>query len=143
MKTSSESALKWQRMRERCHIEDPYPPPARRPEKTIGDVLRDVLKEQTSQAAFLPEGLTEHWPVIAGCQIAAHTRPAHLYNGLLYVHADHPGWLTQLRRIPKSHLLRKLQAIPNLPPIRDVRFQLDPALRTVDPRRRTGKRTGQ
>ncbi len=141
MQSAQENVLKWQRMRERCHIADPQPPPARRKEKAIGDILCDVLKERSSQAASLPAGLAEHWPVIAGSQIAGHTRPAHLSNGLLYIHADHPGWLTQLRRIPKNHLLQKIRAVPDLPAVRDIRFQLDPALRTVPPRRR-GKRAG-
>ncbi|MDK2857744.1 MAG: hypothetical protein PWQ29_1272 [Verrucomicrobiota bacterium] len=130
MKPSDTQRLKWQLIRERFQIAESEPPRSRRPERRIGDILADLLNKNKTEFIELPDTLVERWPMIAGSQIAQHTHPAYLKRGLLYVHADHPGWLAEVRRLPKIHLLKKIAAIPNLPEIKDIRFQLDPAIRT-------------
>jgi len=50
--------------------------------------------------------------------------------GILYLYADHSGWLAELKRIPKGTLLKKLSALPDIPPIKDLRFQLNPSVQT-------------
>lgn len=122
--------LKWELSRERLHIEDRNPPPEQRSERSIGDILSDILKNNPADDVILPEILVERWPVVAGEQLAKHSAPAYLKNGVLYLYADHPGWLTELRRIPKPHLLKKISSIPDGPEVKDIRFQLDPAIRT-------------
>ncbi|MEI7851137.1 MAG: DUF721 domain-containing protein, partial [Kiritimatiellales bacterium] len=107
------------------------PPPARHPERRISDVLAGILQKDEPEAIVLPEVIAERWPVIAGEQLANHVRPSHLKNGVLYLQADHPGWLAESRRLPKAGLLKKFASIPDVPEIKDIRFQLDPAIRTV------------
>lgn len=119
--------MKWQLARERFRIEDPLPPPPRRPEKSIGDILPGVLQNQPPLPE-LPAGLAEHWPLIAGEQIAQHTRPVHIREEILHIWADHPGWLVEIRRLPKHHFLKKLETVPGMPTVRDIRFMLDPAI---------------
>lgn len=122
--------LKWELRRERFHIEDRNPPPEQRSERPIGDILADILKDDNANAATLPGILVERWPVVAGEQLAKHSAPAYLKNGVLYLYADHPGWLAELRRIPKHHLLKKITSIADGPEVKDIRFQLDPSIRT-------------
>lgn len=126
----NERQLKWELDRERFRIPDAFPPPEKHPEKSIGDILGDILRKNEEEAEPFPNILAERWPLVVGEQLSKHTRPSHLRAGMLYVHADHPGWLTELRRLPKLPLLKKLSAIPKIPEIKDIRFQLDPTIRT-------------
>ncbi|MGE4487959.1 MAG: DUF721 domain-containing protein [Kiritimatiellales bacterium] len=127
----SREQLKWELTRERFRIEDPRPPSARRPERHISEILSDMLKKKPVEDTSVPDILLARWPVIAGEQVAKHTRPAWLCKGILYIYADHPGWLTEIRRVPKNGLLKKIGSIPGLPKIKDLRFQLDTAVRTT------------
>lgn len=129
MKLSPDQLLKWQLARERFQIEEFLPPHKLHPEKQIGEILAGILKADEKETRTLPEAIRDRWPVIAGEQLAKHTYPAYLKNGFLYLQADHPGWLAELRRLPKAQLLKKLSTIPGVPEIKDIRFQLDPALR--------------
>lgn len=132
MKNSSTDRLKWELTRERFHIQDPEPPPERRgPEKQIRDILSGILgKDEAESGPALPASLTDRWPLIAGEQLARHVHPAYLKKGILYLYADHSGWLAELKRIPKGPLLKKISSLPDIPQIKDLRFQLDPSVQT-------------
>lgn len=130
MKQTSDQHLKWELARERFRIEDRFPPPERHSEKLIGDILAGIMRKDETEVIFLPEVIAERWPVIAGEQLAKHVHPSHLKNQILYLQADHPGWLAELRRLSKVQLLKKIASIPDIPEIKDLRFQLDPAIRT-------------
>ncbi len=129
MKQTNDKSLKWELQRERFRIEEHFPPPERHPERRISDILAGILQKDETEAVVLPEVITERWPVIAGEQLASHVRPSHLKNGVLYLQADHPGWLAESRRLPKAGLLKKIASIPDIPEIKDIRFELDPAIR--------------
>lgn len=120
--------LKWELARERFHIPDSFPPREKRQEKPIRDILAGILKKDEDLIESLPAVIAERWPLITGEQLAQHTRPAHLQNGILYVYADHPGWLTELKFRSKAHLLKKISAVYR---IQDIRFQLDPGLHLI------------
>jgi predicted nucleic acid-binding Zn ribbon protein len=130
MKLTPAQQLKWELARERFHLEEPCPPPELRPEKPINAILAGILDQNESDAPVLPEKIADLWPTIAGEQLKKHTRPSHLKNGILYVNADHPGWLAELRRVPRAHLLKKISLISQLPEIKDIRFQLEPDILT-------------
>lgn len=119
----------WQLTRQRFHIADYRPPVTHREEKTIGTIISGILQTEPVEEE-LPRVLLERWAIITGGQIAKHTQPDRIWNGILYVHADHPGWLSEIRRLPKAHLLKKIAAVPEAPEIKDIRFVLDPSLRT-------------
>lgn len=131
MKQTPDQQLKWELARERFHLEDPFPPLERRSEKPISEILDRILRKNESEALALPEIIAERWPVIAGEQLAKHVRPSHLKKGILYLYADHPGWLAELKRLPKAGLLKKITSIKNIPEVKDMRFQLDPMIRTI------------
>ena len=119
----------WRLTRERFHISSPFPPPVRRSERSIGSILSE-LRGQEAATDTLPDILAARWGVIAGEQIARHTHPSHLRGSQLYVYADHPGWLAEVRRLPMKQLLKKISSIPGAPEIKEIHFQLDPAIRT-------------
>jgi predicted nucleic acid-binding Zn ribbon protein len=130
MKPINHQQLKWELVRERLRIDDRFPPPARHPERPIRDILNGILRKDETEAEPLPQQLAERWPMVAGEQLAKHVTPVHLNHGILYLHADHPGWLAEMRRIPKAQLIRKIAAIPDIPEVKELRFQLNPLIRT-------------
>lgn len=130
MKSSDKERLRWELQRERFQIEDPFPPKTRlRQERPLGKILAELVTKEIKTPEQLPTELIERWPLIAGHQLAQHIRPAHLQEGILYLYADHPGWLNEARRLPQGHLLKKIATVPGAPNITDLRFQLDPDMR--------------
>ena len=127
---NSEEKIKWQLTRERFKIEEKNPPDSFRPERHIKEIIEDLL-HRTPGTPKAPDSLAERWPFIAGEQIAQHTRPAFLKKDILYVYADHPGWLAEIKRISKAVFIKKISSVRGLPPIRDIRFQLDPAYQSL------------
>ena len=129
MKSKNKTLDDWQLTRERFQISKRFPPKPRRPERTIGAILSEI-QENKPEYTPLPPLLENRWAVIAGKQIAQHTHPEMLRGTQLIVYADHPGWLSEIRRLPTQHLLKKIAAIPEAPEIKEIRFQLDPSIRT-------------
>jgi len=129
MKSRHQIKLEWQLTRERFHIPDRFPPAPLRDEKKIKNIIAGILKTEPVDDV-LPQALSERWNLITGEQLAQHCAPVSLRNKVLLIHVDHPGWLTEIRRLPKEHLLKKISSIPDLPEISDLRFLLDPAIRT-------------
>lgn len=129
MRQRKQKQKHWQLTRERFHIKDRRPPAEMHEEREIGLILADILHTE-SPADTLPKVLSERWSLIVGEQVASHTAPSALKNGVLSVDADHPGWLTEVRRMPKEHLVKKIMAIPGIPRVIDVRFRLDPSIQT-------------
>ena len=122
--------LRWQLERERFRIQESFPQTDLPAGKKIGDILSGILQKEEHDTSAVPPPLSSRWQLIAGEQLASHVSPSHLKNGVLYLQADHPGWLAELRRLPKTGLLKKIASIPDTPEIKDIRFQLDPAIRT-------------
>lgn len=133
MEPLSDNQIKWELKRERFRLDAPFPPPEKRQEKPISEILANLLSENA--APPLPEIIDKCWPVIAGEQLSKHVRPSHLQSGVLYLHADHPGWLAEVKRLPKHQWLKKIRAIRDLPEIKDIRFQLDPLIRSPGQRK--------
>jgi predicted nucleic acid-binding Zn ribbon protein len=129
MKHNKQSQARWQLERERFHLFDHRPPKPARKEREIGPILNDILKNEPTEEG-IPNALKNRWHIITGAQIAKHTAPARLKGNTLYVHADHPGWLAEIRHLPQAVLLKKLTAIPEIPQITNIRFLLDPSIQT-------------
>lgn len=129
MKYPNKTQQEWQLNRERFHIPDRFPPAPLQEEKEIKSILAGILKTEPVDD-ILPLALSERWNLITGDHLAQHCTPVSLRNKTLYIQVDHPGWLTEIRRLPKKHLLKKIATIPGLPKINDLRFILDPAIRT-------------
>ena len=135
MKPLTSQLLKWELARERFQIEDRFPPRQPHQEKHIREILSNILQTEVPEEPMLPPIIVERWPLIAGRQLALHVRPAQMKNTTLTFYADHPGWLAESRRLPKMQILKKIVSIGGLPEIKEIRFQLDPAIRTGQPRK--------
>jgi predicted nucleic acid-binding Zn ribbon protein len=66
----------------------------------------------------------EAWSKIVGDFIAAHSAPAALREGILYVRVLQPALHYELEQISKSEILRKLKQRFGGKTIRDVRFRI-------------------
>lgn len=120
--------LRWQLDKERFRIEEKFPQADQPEGKKLSDILSGIFQKEETDSSVVPPALSDRWPLIAGEQLAQHTQPVFLKYNILYVQADHPGWLAELRRLPKTHLLKRISAVPNVPEIKDIRFQLDSAI---------------
>ena len=63
----------------------------------VGDSLDGVARRLGAPAASALGKLFSAWPEVVGEQIAAHSRPLSLVDGVLTVAVDQPGWATQLK----------------------------------------------
>jgi predicted nucleic acid-binding Zn ribbon protein len=73
------------------------------------------------------------WDEVVGPQIAAHTRPEKIRDGILEVSVDQPVWMQQLQLL-KPQLLNKLNARLGDSPLRDLflkRGQVTPRTTTA------------
>ncbi len=129
MKSKNKTLDDWQLARERFQISNRFPPRPKRAERKIGAIL-DEMQGEKPDSSPIPATFQTRWAIIAGEQIAQHTYPAVLRGTQLVVFADHPGWLSEIRRLPTQHLLKKIASIPEAPEIKEIRFQLDPSIRT-------------
>jgi predicted nucleic acid-binding Zn ribbon protein len=90
------------------------------------------LAESLAQAAALAgaagalelASLEKHWVAVVGADVAAHSRPTKVENGVLTVVTDHHAWAAELRLL-SSHLLDR--ARPFSPSLRSVRVRLGSA----------------
>src|SRR5947207_15916345 len=77
------------------------------------------LKERLHEAEVI-----EAWSKIVGEFIAAHSAPAALRDGILYVRVLQPALHYELEQISKREILRKLKQRFGGKTIRDVRFRI-------------------
>jgi len=108
-KSREEKALAWALERERCRLTEKRPPRPRHPEKRIGTVLPKILDPLAPTAHPVVDILAEKWATVVGDAIACHSRPGYIKENTLYVLIDHPGWLTELKRLNQNFLLKKIQ----------------------------------
>ncbi|MEO5362522.1 MAG: DUF721 domain-containing protein [Magnetococcus sp. DMHC-8] len=88
----------------------------------IGTIVQQVAGRLLEQPRSKAQKLCWQWCQAAGEQIALHSEPARLANGVLTVRVDSPVWHSQLHHL-KEELLGKMQQL--LPPgsVRDLRFR--------------------
>jgi predicted nucleic acid-binding Zn ribbon protein len=89
--------------------------------QSSGELLQRLLA-----GLHLEERVSQHhlhalWPQIVGPFNAQFSQVDSLKNGTLVVRVSNSPLLHQLR-LMKSQWLKKLNAIPDIPPIRDIRF---------------------
>ncbi|MFT5239121.1 MAG: putative nucleic acid-binding Zn ribbon protein [Candidatus Promineifilaceae bacterium] len=116
----------WQVQRERAQI-PPGPPP--KPSKDPAPV-RPMIESLIKKLGIAPEAwlteMADDWSDIVGKDVAAHTRPGLLQNKCLVVYVDSSPWLTELSRVAKRSMLKKIQERFTAARLSDIRLQLDP-----------------
>lgn len=89
---------------------------------SLGEVARQVaeplLERPTARAALV----FRHWDRAVGEQMARHTEPGRLAEGVLTVRVSSPVWAHQLSFL-KPELLERLHTLVPEAGIRDLRFQ--------------------
>ena len=95
----------------------------RKPQR-VSDVLADYLRQAGLAARVEQAGVIPEWPALVGEQVAAVTQPRSVTpDGTLFVWVTTNAWMTELSLL-EPELLRALNAKPDRPPVRRIRWQL-------------------
>lgn len=82
--------------------------------RKASDLLGSILTPQTAATVQGWSNFFGSWGKAAGANLAAHSRPVDVRNGIVFVEAEHPGWI-QLLQMNQQKILEKLQsAFPEL-----------------------------
>ena len=97
-----------------------------RPDKweTSGVLLPKLMQKLGLKERLRESEMIDAWSSIVGEFIAAHSTPAALRDGVLYVRVLQPSLHYELERVAKTQVLRKLKVRFGGKTIRDIRFRL-------------------
>jgi len=118
--------LKWRVERERFRISSPKPSPAE-PDLSLRPAIRRLFKIIDSQAGSPFQKLSAKWTLIAGGQIAGHSRPGALTGNILDISVDSSSWLVEIKRFHSGDILRKINEEIGPGTVKELRFKVDPA----------------
>ncbi|AEJ18176.1 DUF721 domain-containing protein [Gracilinema caldarium] len=82
--------------------------------RKAGDILSAFFDERLSKKGQTYSALFKSWQQIAGDQISAHSRIVELERNILFVEADHPGWIMILQSKEQDLLNRVRRSFPDL-----------------------------
>jgi predicted nucleic acid-binding Zn ribbon protein len=88
------------------------------------DVLPKLMQRLGLRERLHETEVIEAWSKIVGEFIAAHSAPAALREGVLYVRVLQPALHYELEQVSKNEILRKLKLRFGGKIIRDVRFRI-------------------
>jgi len=91
--------------------------------KSVGDLLREFLKEKGWLGGNPYEPLFVQWQKIAGEALAGHVRLVDVRNSTLIVEVDHPGWL-QMLRLRQEGILEAARKAAPLVSVEGIRARL-------------------
>jgi hypothetical protein len=91
--------------------------------RKAGELIGHILAPEAAEQAKGWARFFSSWKSSAGDQLAAHSRPADVKNGIVIVEADHPGWIQLLQLRQESLLAGIKKAFPELG-IRGIAFRL-------------------
>jgi len=77
--------------------------------KSVGELLREYLRERGWLKANPYEPLFRDWSDIVGRSLGNHVRLVDVLEGILLVEVDHPGWL-QMVQLRKQAILEGAKA---------------------------------
>ncbi|MBN1519821.1 MAG: DUF721 domain-containing protein [Spirochaetales bacterium] len=75
--------------------------------RPASDILSKVLGPSSAARVEQWAGVFSGWSRVAGDQLAAHSKPVDIKNGIVIVEADHPGWIQHLQ-FRQERMLREL-----------------------------------
>ena len=91
----------------------------------IGNVIRDMLKNNRLETDTSLIRVWDIWEEAVGEVIAANTRPAAFKGDLLIVNATSSSWLQQLRFL-KPEIIQKVNHVLGDVPVKDIKFKVGP-----------------
>lgn len=83
----------------------PAPDPARDPHR-VGDVLSGYIDARGWDRPISEARIFAEWAVLVGVEVAAHSEPSSLRDGVLTIAAESTAWATQLRLLAATLLAR-------------------------------------
>ena len=97
--------------------------------RTVADLLGSILTPDAADTVRSVSAFYSSWKSIAGERLAAHSRPVDIRNGVVFIEADHPGWI-QMLQMRQDDLLTRLQERGRELGISGIAFRLahDPSL---------------
>jgi predicted nucleic acid-binding Zn ribbon protein len=102
----------------------PQPIPSRDRCKATSELLPALMQKLGLKERLRETEVIGAWHSIVGDFLAAHSAPATLRDGILYVRVLQPALHYELERIAKPKILAKLKQRFGGKTIRDVRFRL-------------------
>jgi predicted nucleic acid-binding Zn ribbon protein len=75
----------------------------------ISDVLKNLIQDREWQSGIAEGNLFANWESIVGAEIAEHTEPITIFEGVLTIRTSSTAWATQLNLI-SNDVLASLQA---------------------------------
>lgn len=93
----------------------------RRTEKHIRDVLLGLFKQMGMKERFEENLSIAFWDVTVGKEIARHTEPYKVADGILFVRVDNDVWRTELTYM-KNEILHKLNRKIGKKAITEIKF---------------------
>jgi predicted nucleic acid-binding Zn ribbon protein len=102
----------------------PEPVPARDRCKTMAELMPALMQKLGLKERLRETEVIGAWHSIVGEFLAAHSAPATLRDGVLYVRVLQPALHYELERIAKPRILGKLKQRFGGKTIRDIRFRL-------------------
>jgi len=76
--------------------------------RKASDLLGSLLSPKVAEKAELWSSFFGFWSRAAGENLAAHSRPVDVRNGIVFIEADHPGWI-QLLQIDQDRILETIR----------------------------------
>jgi predicted nucleic acid-binding Zn ribbon protein len=76
----------------------------------ISDLLKRVLGDRKFRQGVRQAEIKLRWPEIVGPEIAARTKPVHLWRGRLVVECEHDVWRTELSFL-KPEILKRIAEV--------------------------------
>jgi predicted nucleic acid-binding Zn ribbon protein len=115
----------WPLRRQRARVASRAPPPKGEP-GSISSIIPALMKEIDLDEAVGRERLLAEWTSVVGPDVARHTRPGLLEDGVLTVFVTHSVWLSELQRFHRKRILDRVRAVSGAGRVKDLRFRLDP-----------------
>jgi len=92
-------------------------------QRSIGDLLKDVIKDLGKPSRLSEEDMMGAWKDAAGEAAARHTRPVSFRKSSLIVNVDGSSWLYELT-LKKKDILQRLEGRLKGKKLKDIRFRI-------------------
>lgn len=88
----------------------------------LGQLISALVDQRLDQAASRNAALWRHWSRLVGPEMAQHSEPVGIREGVLTIRVEAPVWVTQLSFL-KPELLATLNSRLAGAPLSDIRFR--------------------
>lgn len=94
---------------------------AGRDPKPVSDVLTDLTEKLGWENVLSESDLLENWADVVGSEVASHSTPQGIQNGILIISCDSTPWAAQLR-LMRNELLERINLVQPNAQVKALRF---------------------